>query len=87
MSSTHREAIRSGSVHSQGTVSGTTRTQGMPLPEAAERASSANPVLTSATAGLWRRSVKTASYKLYLVQDPQSPTAWMTASTSFTHSS
>ncbi len=80
-------AIASATVHSQGTFSGTIRTPGIPLPEAADRASKVKPSLTRTTAGVPSRSVKTASYKLYLVQDPQSPTASTTASTSPTHCS
>jgi hypothetical protein len=45
------------------------------------------PSLTSTAAGVFERSVKTVSYKLYLVQDPQSPTARTAVSTSWSHCS
>jgi hypothetical protein len=58
---------------SQGTAVGTALITGIPLPDAADAASLAKPLLTSVTVGLFLSSVEIASYTRYLVQEPQSP--------------
>ena len=65
---------------------GTILIPGIPLPDDAAPASMAKLSLHNITAGVLFSSVKIASYTRYLVQDPQSPTANMAASTSLIHS-
>jgi len=66
-------SISSSTLDSQGTGVGIILKTGMPLPEAADRASVAKPWFTRATAGLFLTSQDIASYTRYLVQEPQSP--------------
>jgi hypothetical protein len=68
---------------SQGTDVPTTLIPGMPLLDAAERASVTKPLLASNTTGLPKSSIAMPLYTRNFVQDPQSPTARMAASTPF----
>src|SRR4051812_18841721 len=75
------------SLHSHGTGSATTLTDGIPLLDEADLPSFTKPSLASATAGLFKSSTETASWTRNFVQDPQSPTESTTASLDCTHAS
>src|SRR5450830_822815 len=68
-------------LHSQGTVSDTIRTVGIPLFDAADRPSVTKPSFASATAGRCKSSTDIASCTRNLVHEPQAATESTTAST------
>src|ERR1039458_5171712 len=68
-------------LHSQGIVSATIRTVGIPLFDAADRPSVTKPSFASATAGRCKSSTDIASCTRNLVHEPQSATESTTAST------
>ena len=75
--------IFSATVDSHAIVVPKTRTPGIPLPEAAEWASFTKPRFASNTTGVPKSSMATPLYARNFVQEPQSPTAPITASISF----
>ena len=72
---------------SQGMVVEMNLSPGIPLPREADSASPTKPLLTSVTVGFFLSSITIESYTRYLVQEPQSPKAAMTASTPLSQSS
>ena len=74
-------------LHSQGTVSDTMRTIGIPLFDAADRPSVTKPSFASTTAGRCKSSTDIASCTRNFVHEPQSPAESTIASTPLTQAS